>query len=338
MESIRRRSHAARGRGRLRAVAACAALAVGAVGAGTGIGAKLYDDVRVRLSGGSVAMTMHSALMVRRPTAADLRSAIAHATFPVVFPVGLPAGSRVYGLEATPDGRPSAIFVSFLDAGGRDGPSFVLLDPAVVETDGGFLKASASLGEVYQWRVGGEIVLLAKRAVSPPEVSRIKQAMLTTSPRASLASIEPMLAQVTVLGGNVRLAIAERLRAASGPSVLLSDREIASVPGLAKRGAPILDMRTFHLTKIPYANGQIDYRNVKGSRPKLVAVSAEGVRAMDAVLRSGAERRAGAACGCELLFSQSSATTYRIVEIPMSGSAVRKYSVDARTLAVTPSP
>lgn len=335
MDAIRGRSNAARKRGRLRALVACAAIFVVAVGAGAGVGAKIYDGVRVRLAGGSAQMRMHSALMLRQPTASELRGVVARATFPVVFPAGLPAGTRVDAVYATPDGRPRAIFIRYLNPAG-DGGSFVLLDPDVVETDGAFLKASASLGDAYDWRVGGEIVLTGKNSISPDGVARVKAAMANVSPAQSLAATEAMLPTVTVLGDPVRLQIAERIRPQNGRSVLLSPNELRSISRLAKRRAPVLDSRTFHLTRIPYANGQIDYRKARGRRSTAIGVSASGVRAIDAVLRSagGAKR-----CGCEILFNQPNGTTYWVWTISMSGPAVaKKYAVDARTLIAEPAP
>lgn len=335
MESIRSRSHSARKR-RLQAVVAGVAISVAALAAGGAAGAKLYDSVRLRLAGGTAAMTMHSAVMLRRPTAADLRGTMAHATFPVIFPAGLAGGGRIDRLEATPDGRPSAIFVHYIGASGGDGATFLLLDPAVVDTDGEFLKASASLGDVYDWRAGGEVVVASKRSLSADDAGRIKAAMSSTSPAESLAATESALPKLTVIGEAIRLEIAERHRPRSGRSVLLAPDEVRSIPDLARRGAPVLDRRALHLTKIPYANGEIDYRNVKRSGgATVVAVAANGVRAIAAVLRSAGAARGD--CGCEILVNQTNGAAYRIWTIPMSGTAsAKEYAVDGASSAVKP--
>jgi hypothetical protein len=333
LNAIRSRSHAARARGRLQAIAACAAIAAGAIGAGSGLGEKVYDGVRVWLSGDKVAVAMTSFVMVRQPTAADLRDTIAGATFPVVFPAGIPADSRVAMLAASPPGHPSAIVVSYHTHPGGDGPTFVLLDPAVVDASGGGVRAaSARFGAVYDWRTGGEIVLAAKRGLAPGDIGRIKAAMATSSPRQSLAAIDSMLATVAALGGPNRLELAERSAPRTGRSVLLDQAQVRSIPRVAQRGTPIRDGRAFRVTQVPYANGQMDYRKMRAVASGVVAVPPNGVRAIDAVLRSAG----GGDCGCEVLFHQPSAATYWIWTIPMTGPpAAKKYAVDAKTLAVT---
>jgi hypothetical protein len=345
MESIRTRSRAARTRGRVQTLVACVAIFAGVVGAGSGLGAKIYDGVRVWLSGGEMSMTMTSFVMVREPTARDLRDAIAHATFPVVLPVGVPAGSHVIGIELTPAERPSVIVIAYHDRAGREGGSFALLDPAVVDREGGLQAASARFGPVYDWRLRGEIVLTSKRVVSKSflsadDLARVKAAMARSSPTESLAATEPLLTKVTVIGGGAseRLALAERYRPRTGQSVLIDQVQVPSIPRLAQRGAPILDMRTYRATKVPYVNGQLDYAHVTGAASKTIAVSPNGVRAIAAVLRSTGAGDHPNACRCEVLFNQPSSKTYWVWTIPTSGSSdgVKKYVVDARTFSVTP--
>ena len=338
MESIRSRSHALRARGRVQALAACAAISVGAIGAGTGLGVKIYDGVHVWLSGGKAAMAVQTFVMVREPTAADVRKAIAHATFPVVFPVGMPVGSRVFGIEATPAGRPSAIIIAYRNTGGAEGATFVLLDPAVVDAQGAAARtAAARFGRVDDWRIGGEIVLVASHRLPPSDLERIKAAMLTSSPSVSLAATEAIAPKVVIVGGHDRLDRAERLRPPNGSTVLVDQGTVRSITLGGKSGQAILDRRVFRATKVPYANGEMDYRNVKGVPSKAIAVTANGVRAIAAVLRSTGAGRHGNDCGCEVLFSQPNGTTYWIWTMPASAAGpVKKYSVDARTLVVTP--
>jgi hypothetical protein len=332
LASIRSRSEAARNRGRVQALVACAAISVGAVGAGTAIGAKIVDGLRVWVSGGQVAIKLDSIVVIRNPTAPELRGTIAHATFPVVFPVGIPAGSRVFMLTATPADRPRAIIVSYQTHGG-DGPSFVLLDPAAVDASpGGVQAASARFQAVYNWRAGGEVVLALKQRLVPADVERIKAAMAQSSPRESLAVVETMLAKVAVLGGPNRLEVAERYAPRTGRSVLLDQLQVRSIAGGRNRGMPILDRRVFRASHVPYAHGDIDYRKLGPWRSTSVAVPRNGVRAIAAAVRSAG----GAACACEVLFHQPSATAYWIWTIPMSGPpAVKKYVVDAKTFGVT---
>ena len=339
MESIRSRSHADRNRGRMRIFSVCAAIALAALGAGTGVGAKIYDGVRVWLSPGKEAMIVPSGVLMRRPMAADLRKAIASATFPVVFPVGVPAGSRVYMVTLAPAERPSAITVSYQNEGAGLKYSFALLDPAVVAGDDVAVPANAGRPAHRardHWRVGGEIVATGGDNLLPTgDLDRVKAAMSQASPADSLAATEAMLPTIVVLGDPVRLAIAEHYRPSSGRSVLLGQSEVRSIARLVKRRQPLLDWRITTIRKIVYAKGDISRGVARQS--KVIAVSADGVRAIDAVLRSGGNARAD--CGCEILFNQPSSGTYWVWNIPMSSSGeATKFAVDARTFAVTTSP
>ncbi len=336
LEWIRSRAHVARTRDRLRAVVACAVLVVAALGTGTGIAKTVYDGVRLRLGLGGAALTVRSIVDTRNPTAADLRAAIANATFPIVLPVGLPAGSRVIRVLASADGHPSAVFVSYVDRGGRDSGSFGLLDPNVVESDASAANASASLGDVLRRRVGGETLIVGKRYVSPADFARITSAMERSTPAASLRATDAMLTRLVVLGGQVRLAAAERALPANASGVLLSEDQIRSIALLAASGRSILDDRTHHIGNVPYANGHIEYAKIMATAPHVVAVPASGVRAVAAVLRS--RSRARSACRCEVLVSRGEANTWRIWTIAMFGPpTVHAYTVDARTLRSTQS-
>lgn len=332
--SIRAGSRASRARQRMRIAAACAALLVAvAVGAGTGAGAKVYSSVRVWLSGGKAAVTVSSFDGVREPTSAEFRNAIAHATFPVVLPTGLPDGTRVTHVFSTPAGHPSALFISYANDRTRTNFSVVLVDPAVIELGEQLVKMQgASPAAMYDWRAGREVVLMPK-TLSAAEAKRIEAAMQNATPAETLAATEPMLATVIVLGDPGRLQLAERYRPQSGRSVLVPRDQLRSIGALARRGAPIRDTRVFHVTEFPYRNGVPDYSRVKGWNARTVAVPPGGVRAIDAVLRSARSTGGNGDCGCEVLFNETSPTAYAIWTIPLSGSGeVRRYTVDARTL------
>ena len=335
LDSIRRRSRAARARGRMRTIVACAAIVIAALGTGAGVGAKIYDRVHVWLSGGRSAIVVHSGVIMRHPIGSELREAIAHATFAVVFPVGLPAGSRVEMVTLAPADRPSAITISYQNGSGFN-RSFALLDPAVVsdaaKLPGG--PVGIGTGTVRRWQIGGEIVLVRSTGSPAHDLDRIETAMIGSSPRDSLAANEAMLPTMIVLGGTVRLAAAERYRPANGRSVLLEPAFVRLIPGLAKRNAPLLDSRITTLDDVRYAKGDLSGAHLV-KRDEVAAVSAGGVRAIDAVLRSGGIGRNGD-CACEILFNQPSGTAYWVWNIPLSGPATAKrYSVDARTFVVS---
>ena len=331
MPSIRSRARAARTHERLRVVAACAALVV-ALGAGAGAGAKLYASVRVWLSGGKASVTLSSFDGVREPTSAELRDAIAHATFPVVLPTGLPEGTQLTHVFSTPARHPSALIVSYVDDRTGFKAGFVLVDSAIVELGGTLLRMqSASPADVYSWRAGSELVLLPK-TVSKADADRIRAAMQSATPASSLRATEPMLPTIRVLGGPNRLRLAERYRPERGPTYLIDANQLGEVPELVAKGRPIRDMRVFHVTSIPYVNGEPDYRRVKGWNARALAVPPAGVRAIAAVLRSAGTP---ATCGCEVMFNAASPATFRIWTIPLSPPAeVKAYEVDARSLRV----
>jgi len=333
--SIRARSRASRAQERMRIAAACAALLVAVVvGAGTGAGAKLYSSVRVWLSGGKAAVTVSSFDGVREPTSAELRNAIARATFPVVLPTGFPDGTRVTQVFSAPAGHPSALVISY--ANDRTGmkAGFALVDPAVVEIGGQLMTMQgASATDTYSWRAGHEVVLVPKKHLSAAEADTIKAAMQNATPADTLAATVPMLPTVIVLGDTGRLQLAERYRAQNGHSILIDHNQVRSIAGLARQGAPLRDMRVMHVTEFPYVNGVPDYAHVKGWNARTVAVPPGGVRAIGAVLRSAHGAGGNGDCNCEVLFNQTSPAAYAIWTISLSGPAeVQHYTVDARTL------
>lgn len=332
--SIRNRARSDRARSRMRVLVASSALALGGVGLATGAGARIVNDVRVWLNGDQVATVVHSGVLLRNPKAGELRAAIAKATFPVIFPVGVPAGTRITMVTLAPADRPSAITVSYHNDAAGFKASFALIDPAVVAPDGAAVPAASSSRTAYHWNVAGEIV----GTVAPPsaEIERIKAAMLASTPAESLAANEAMLTKLTVLGATVRLAIAERYAPPNGPSVLLDETQVASIPRLVQSRDAILDRRIDTITNISYKHG--DLANGTAHASKVIAVSAGGVRAIDAALHAGGTRL-HAPCGCEVLFTRPEGSTYWVWIIPLSGTdTVKKFAVDARTLAVTPVP
>ena len=333
MQSIRRRARTAAEKGRFRTIAACASVAIALVVAGTGVGAKLYDGVRVWLTGSKIEMSIHSGVIMREPDAALLRREIAHATFPVVFPVGLPAGARVQMVTLTPLGRPSVVSISY------EGPHFksglTIVDPAVVDT--GDATGPGGTGPVVKdaehWRIGGEVVIVRRGSIPARDLDQIRAAMAASSPSASLAATEALLPKVVVVGGDIRLGVAEQLRPAGGRSVLIGKQGVESIPGLVTHAQPLLDRRVWHLSSITYRNGDISTASM--TKADGIAVSADGVRAIGTVLRSRTE--GPSKCGCEVLFYRPNANTYWIWTIPLQARGEpRKYTVDARTLAVSP--
>lgn len=338
MDSIRARSHSAAARDRVRALIVCGAIRLAVLGAGAAVGEKLYDGVRVWLSGGKAALTVRSLVMVREPTASDLRDVVARATFPIVFPVGVPAGTRVTMILFAPAERPNFVEVQYRNERTNFNVGFSLIDSATVNTNEATLPTGSwrpPFQAGYQWRVGRETVLVPKFArISLHDVNRIEAAMMKASPEGSLALIGTMLRKVMVLGVTPELAdIAERYAPPSGRSVLLDPQLIRRIPSLVQQGKPVVDDRTIYFSNIPSVHGEPDYSRATLHWPRVIVISAAGVRAIDAVLRFTGTRDD---CDCEILFNQPSNATYWVWKISMSASpTARKYSVDAKTFAVT---
>jgi len=325
-----RHERTAHARGRFKALVASVVLAVVALGAAAGAGAKINDGVHVWLSGGRVAAEFHSGVLLRWPMAADLRAVAAHATFPVVFPAGIPGGSRTDLVTAAPLDRPSFIVV-FFHHGARFKEGFALLDPAVVSTTDALPKAATQIGAKasISWRQGGEIIAVPSN-VSAADLARIKAATARLSPAQSLAAIEAAAPSLRVIGVTVRLEIAERYARSDGRSVLVGEQYLPTVLRLASASKPLLDNRVVRFRNFRPVNQRI----IRTTDEPItdIAVPAAGVRAIAAVLRAP-ENRAG--CRCEIIFDPLDAGTYQMWKIPLAPSGkVTKYVVNASTFAV----
>jgi hypothetical protein len=331
LETIRERSRAAARREGVRNAILCATLAFAVVGAAAGLGSKIYDGIRVWLSGGTAAIEIRSLVTVSDPTATDLRNAITRATFPVVLPVGLPAGSRVVRLAFAPAERPTSVYLLYENRRTGRSAGFLLTDSSVVNTPGLLLPSGAArprFGQVYQWRTADETVIVPQESdISSADANRIEAAMARANPASSLAENETLLRRIIVLGGFPQVAdVAERIAPPQTVSVLVDRGHLRQVPSLVKSHQPMLDSRAVYLSDIPSVRGRPDFSRATLRWPKVVVISANGVRAIASVLRSS---RSPAECNCEILFQQVRSNVYRIWKIPIvPGAPVRKYTVD----------
>jgi len=337
MESIRRRSRAAAARGRTRALALCAAVCLIVFGASVGFGARIYEGVRVWLTGGKAAIVVNSFVLVREPTAADVHKAVAQATFPAVFPVGVPAGTHVSMFMFAPAEHPNTITIQYRNDVAHFNVGISLFDSSVVNTDAALLPTGSArppFRQGYQWQVGRETVFVPKEHVSSVLADEIKTAMMRASESGSLAVTDAMLHKVIVVGLASKLAnAAERYAPPNSRSVLLDRKQVQRLPRLARENESFFDTRTVYLSNIPSVHGDPDYLKATLRWPKTIAITAAGIRAIDAVLRSSGTRND---CGCEILFDQPDNATYWVWKLPLTGSAgVRKYAVDAKTFAVS---
>ena len=334
MDTIRAGVRKSEIRDRVRATAACVALAVGAIGA-AGLGEKIYDGIHVWLHANTAVVQVRSMNMTWSPTSADLRNAISTATFPVIFPVGLPTGTRVTRFTTAPAQHPDTIVIEYLNKGAHFSAGFTLIDSRAVSIDSTRAPSvGIQFGGVYRWRAGGEMVIVSEQAISALDARRIGTEMKNATPGRSLALTERLLWKTIVLGKSHEAAdIADDLAPPGSHSVLLDRSHVALVPDLAMHGKPMLDSRTVWLSNIPSVNGQPDYSKATVGWPDSIAIPANGVRAIDAVLRSSGVARDGC---CAILFNQPDASTFWIWEIPMTAPGnVSKFAVNARTFAVT---
>jgi len=337
MNFIVARSREARRRGRVRALVICGALSVATIGTAAAFGTSIYDGVRLWISGNRAAVVISSFAMVSEPTANDLRSAMAHATFSVALPIGLPAGTRIVRMWYAPAARPNILGLDYQNARTKLRSGIALFDSTAVNSGDAVLPTGSlrpPFQESYRWQLGRETVLVLKRTISLPDVVRIKAAMMTVGPTASLAATEPMLSKARILGLAPNLPqIAAHYAPSSGHTVVVGPQMLRSIPDLAKRGDPMLDTRTVYFSNIPSLHGEPDYSRATLHWPRIIAISAAGVRAIDAVFRF---TRSGNNCNCAMLFNESNGKPYEVLAFAKSSfTAVKKYSVDTKTFAVT---
>ncbi len=334
MDAIRSASRAATQRERTQRFALCGLIVLASLGAAVAV-ARVYDGVHIWLSGGKAAATVRSMALLKYPMASDVQRIASNATFPVVMPVGLPAGTRIHQIMYSPSAHPNTIFVQIQSARGDSKGGFFLLDPSSVDPDTTTLPAATrpSLREVEQWKIGGETVLAYAFA---SDRASIKAQMSASSPSESLAASRPMLWRVEILGQATSAVAnrAERLAPTSSRSVLLDRGHLKSLTGLLAQNKPMLDAREVFLSDIPQTSNGPNYMKAKYAWPKTVAVDARGLRAIAAALRAAGKTTTN--CDCEVLFDRPNDAAYWIWLIPRTGSApAAKFSVDATTFGVT---
>jgi hypothetical protein len=334
LQRIVGRSRALANRDRLRTVVACGVVALAAIGATT-VGTKLYDGIQFWISGDRGAAIVHSMAVMSPPLAGDLRAVAAKATFAVVYPVGLPAGTRITRVIYAPAGHPTSITLQYLNPRSGFRAGLTLVDSAVVNatslppSSGG---RAPKLAAVDQWRIGGETVIGLMGKLAPPTVRTIQDAMRSTSAADSLIASEKMLWTLRSVGAPYQLAETAEQLAPNG--AVVGRGSLSIIPGLARKHQPLLGTRVMYLTNIPYAKGVPAYNAASMSWDHEVVVPADGVRAIAAVM--AAIRESGNLKGCcELLYSPAANGSYAIWTLPMSPAApVKKYLVDVKTYRV----
>lgn len=323
-------------RARVRAFIVCSAVSLGLIGTAAAFASNIYNGVQVWLSGGRAAVVVSSLGIIHEPQVSDVQAILTHATFPVVLPVGLPRDSHIWSIDFAPATHPNAVVVQYLNERTKMRVGFALFDASLVQSGAPALPLSMQplQQNAYQWRVGKEIIVVPKRAISSRQVEDIRFAMSHATPHSSLAAAKPMLSRAIVLSADPNLGeLTAEYTPETGRTVVLGSGYPATISALSRRNRSLIDSRVAYLTDIPSNNGLPDYAKATIHWRRTVALSPREVRAIDAVLQTA---RIGSACACALLFNQSDSRTYHVWDMPEEPrkGEIRKYTVDSRTLSV----
>lgn len=334
LDRIRQCASSRRQRGKVRTLVFSAVITLAMAGTAAAFG--VYSGVQVWFSGNKAAIVVQSFAMVNYPKEADLRAVLSRATFPVVLPAGLPAGTHLWRLQYAPSDHPNAIFLEYRNDAVKFRADFALFDSAAVNAGSPPSMAMTQPGGIYKWQSGRETVVVLKRAIHAADAKRISGAMLHATPAETLAATLPMLSTATIMDKSPHAGeVAARYVPAIGRTFVLGPHYPGEIARLAKRDKPLLDSRTVFLTNIPPKNGQPDYANATLKWPHVVAIPANGVRAIDAVYRAA---HIAGNCACMTFFNEKpGAPTYRvwILHGTPPSATLHKYTVDGNTLAVT---
>uniref|UniRef100_E6Q3D0 Uncharacterized protein n=1 Tax=mine drainage metagenome TaxID=410659 RepID=E6Q3D0_9ZZZZ len=337
--SIRTRLRDAHTRHRSHVLIACALATIAVLGSGTLLAAMMFGGVRVWLSGDRAAVDMTSFALILNPNADDLRRVTTDATFPVVLPVGIPKGMHMNTLIFSPADHPNFIEVMYRNSqtDARSG-QFLLLDSSTLNHgEAPTLPNGESLpaGKVTHWSVGRESVIV----LGAGQYAAMKSAMSGITPAESLARTLPMLYRITLLAEQDKRADeAEAIAPAEGQSVLLDRGHLGDIARLARSNKPVVYTRETVFEPHPSVAGKPDFAHAKRHFITTTAVSAGGVRAIAAVLASGACGSTGttrSSLTCQILINERSGRAYWIWVLPLNtSSAPTKYVVDSTTFRV----
>lgn len=336
IDAIRGRSRVQRRRHQWRLVVLCAFAAIAALGSGTVLAAKVFG-FQAWLSQDRVAATrVRSFIMYQGPDQATLRHVVSSATFPVVLPVGLPAGERVLRLVVAPADHPSIIMIQYLENGYRQ---YTLIDSSLVQNGSSPQIpgiASAPISAAHYWRAGGEVVF-SENPSQWPQDPAVRAAMLRATPAESLAKTASRLYRITSAGafGLGLENMADALAPSSGRSALVGPQNLGQVAALVRAHKAIFAVQSTKFDHIPVVQGHEDLAHASlHPGPQELAVSVDGVRAISAVLSTNA-CGSGPKFTCEILINERSGMPYRIwVLATRPPKTAQAYVVDAKSFQV----
>lgn len=335
LERIRTSVSSRRQRGKVRALVCSAAITLACAGTAAAFG--LYNGVHIWFAGNKTAVAVRSLALVREPQERDLRDVVSRATFPVVLPVGLPAGTHVWKMTYAPAEHPTMVELSYINAATGFRTGVTLFDSSAV--NGGSVPATAMWrpsADVYKWQAGRETVVVVKSALSAANQRRMETAMASASPESSLRATIPMLSTATILNIAPDAGeVAARYMPKNGRTVVLGRRFPETIARILKHRRALRDTRTTYLTNIPSKDGAPDYAHATLQWPNTgTVIPADGIRAIDAVYRIAGIR---GDCGCMTFFNElPGSQTYRIwiLRGTPPNVTLRKYRIDEKSLRV----
>ena len=334
LERILMRSEQVGARGRLRSVFYAAAISLATVGTAAALSTGMFRGVQIWIDGNRGTVAVHSFAMMREPTRAAVQRVVAKATFPVIFPLGLPPDARVSRLTYAPEDRPNAFFIEYRGRSWKRA-TLAIFDSSAVHSGSASMPGGqgVSFHDSVSWNNGRETVLALKGAFSARTIDQIKKATAHATADSSLALASPMFSKAIVLGTAPELAqIADRYGSGNRGAVVIGPQLVRTVPAMAVRHQPLLDSSLVILTNIPSVQGQPDYAKATLRWPRTIAISSDGVRAIAAVLQTagGAE-----GCGCDVVIARPAGQPFEVWEVSSKNIAVaRAYVVNPATFSV----
>ncbi|HLI97643.1 MAG TPA: hypothetical protein VKT72_16355 [Candidatus Baltobacteraceae bacterium] len=318
IDVIRERSAASSARVRWQRLATALAASLGIVGGAVAL-ANIGGGVHLWFSGNNVKAVVESFTTVRDPMRADVQRIVSVATFPVKFPL-LRAASE--WIAYSPADKPNIITIEYRDSLGKHYAGITLIDNAKIQSDIREMPAGpaqALISKGTHWQTDGETVLVQSRHLTTAQVQQIKSAMQSETTAQSQSAFEAMLPRIVIMQVPPRVADAAGRVAPPGGNVLFGKWDIRQIPNLAAKARPLIDSRTVHLVNIPQVKGEPDFRDATLQWNGVIAIPADGVRAVAATLQRS---HVGPNCNCAIL-------------VHASKGAYTIWKIDQKTLSVT---
>lgn len=306
LAGIRHRAGAADRRQRVAFASVLAALVFASVSVGTGAAQRAYQGIRIWISGSRGAIQVRSLAIIRDPMADDIRAVARSATFPVIFPSGVPARTRVVRILYSPADHPDTITVQYAPVRGRQF-GVTMVQTSSIDHNG--LPAGSREATITLLRAGRETIVTPAAYPLPAFLKFDEPA--SKSERAN----ETFAAPIHIMESHAPVIVAaERIAGANSGAVLIGRQIVSQIPRLARKRKALLDDRHALLTDIPTVKGMPDYANATMRWPKSIALDKRGVQAVNAFLQHHP-------CTCPMLVIPSG-TGYTIEQFDLKGNVL----------------